>query len=245
VSRHFADGGADYARYRPTYPRELAAALAGLAPAGALAVDVGCGTGQLSRLLAAAGLEVLGVDASPGQLAHAERRPGVRFVAGSAEALPVRERVAGLVVAAQAAHWFALRPFWAEVRRVVVADGAVALVTYGTPELDEAVDAVFRRFYADVIGPWWPPERRHVETGYAAFDFPFTPLALPALAIEREWPCAAFLGYVATFSAVKAARRAGAGAAIDAFADDVRRAWGDPGRPRRVRWPLTVRAGRV
>lgn len=245
MSEHFAGGGADYARYRPTYPPELAAALAGLVPAGTLALDVGCGSGQLSRLLAETGLEVLGVDASAQQLAHAERRPGLRFVAGRAGALPVGAGVAHLVVAAQAAHWFELARFWPEVRRVAVAGAAVALVTYGMPELDDAVAAAFRRFYADVLGPYWPPERRHVETGYAELAFPFAPLALPVPPIERAWPCGAFLGYVTTFSAVKAARRAGAGAAIDAFAADFRQAWGDPLRRRRVRWPITVRAGRV
>jgi SAM-dependent methyltransferase len=48
----FDQGGQAYARFRPDYPPELGARLASMAPAHGLAVDVGCGNGQLTQLLA-------------------------------------------------------------------------------------------------------------------------------------------------------------------------------------------------
>ena len=44
----FAEGGDAYSRFRPEYPAELASFLASMAPGKALAIDVGCGSGQLT-----------------------------------------------------------------------------------------------------------------------------------------------------------------------------------------------------
>ena len=83
----FEQNGAAYARYRPDYPPELAAFLAGLAPGRALAVDVGCGNGQFTCQLAQHFETVLGFDASADQLAHAVAHPGVRYTRAKADAL--------------------------------------------------------------------------------------------------------------------------------------------------------------
>ena len=61
---HFSDLAAGYAAHRPTYPKGLVDYLAGLAPARRLAWDCGCGSGQLSTLLADAFERVTATDAS-------------------------------------------------------------------------------------------------------------------------------------------------------------------------------------
>ncbi len=67
---------------------------------GALLVDVGCGEGQVSRLAAAAGMTVIGVDPSGLQIAEAERRGGgPTYCRAGADALPVRDGAAAAVVA--------------------------------------------------------------------------------------------------------------------------------------------------
>ena len=75
--QHFQSGGEAYAHYRPTYPATLAEALAALSPAQRLAVDVGCGTGQLSVLLANHFDQVIATDVSADQLSHATAHPKV------------------------------------------------------------------------------------------------------------------------------------------------------------------------
>ena len=76
---HFSAQSRQYAAFRPTYPPELAAYLAALAPARELAWDVATGQGQAARLLAAQFRRVLATDASAAQLESAGRCNGVEF----------------------------------------------------------------------------------------------------------------------------------------------------------------------
>lgn len=236
----FEGGGQAYAAFRPEYPPELAAHLAGLAPGRGLALDAGCGSGQLTVQLAGHFERVIGVDPSADQLAHAARHDRVSYLCAPAEAIPLDVR-ADLITAAQAAHWFDLPAFYAEARRLAAPEAVIALVSYGVLRLDPELDAPFARFYRDGIGPYWPPERALVDGGYRGIDFPFAELPAPALSITRDWDLAGFLGYLSTWSAVRRAREAGQEHIPSAFADEIATLWG-PG-PRRVTWPLNARIG--
>ena len=46
------------------------------------------------------------------------------------------------------------------------------------------VNPVIQNFYENVVGPYWPPERRHVDEGYRSFDFPFEEFQAPPRAIR-------------------------------------------------------------
>ncbi|MGB0671134.1 MAG: class I SAM-dependent methyltransferase [Rhodospirillales bacterium] len=241
---HFQDGGAAYARHRPSYPPELAAALAARVSGRRLAVDLGCGTGQFSRLLVPHFDRVLALDPSADQISNAETASGLDFAVGRAEAIGVPAASVDLLTAAQAAHWFDWEHFPAEVRRVLAPGGRLALVTYGVMELDGAVGERVARFYWDEIHRHWPAERRHVETGYADLPFPFAEEPLPAFDIRRDWTFDQLIGYVETWSAAKRARKDGAGAIIDAFSADLARLWGGADQRHGVRWPVRGRLGR-
>ena len=241
----FDAGGNAYASYRPDYPDELAHQLAALAPARRRAVDVGCGTGQFTRQLAGAFEAVVGLDPSHDQIAHAEPADRVRFAVAPAESLGLPDHGADLITAAQAAHWFDLPRFYAEVRRVAAPGGLLALISYGVARLDPALDARFQQFYTAEIGPYWPPERRMVDEGYASIDFPFAERAGPVCDIHRDWSARAFLGYVSTWSAVRRAREAGQGALFEGFCADVLALWGEAEAPRPIRWPIAMRLGVV
>lgn len=240
----FDAGGQAYAQFRPTYPPALADHLAALAPDRRLAVDVGCGNGQLTGDLARHFTRVIGVDPSRDQLANAAPREGVAYLCAPAEHLPADVQGADLVCAAQAAHWFDLPAFYAEVRRIAAPDAVLALVSYGVPTLEPALDARFQAFYRDEIGPYWPPERKLVDEGYAGIDFPFQELATPAMAIRVEWDLDALLGYLSTWSAVRRVREAGPTDILQAYTRDLRAAWGDPAARRAVAWPINMRIGR-
>lgn len=240
----FDRGGGDYARFRPDYPTELAAYLATLAPSRDLAVDVGCGSGQLTRLLADHFDEVVGLDPSADQIASAPPHARVRYLRAPAEALPLADGRASLVAAAQAAHWFDLPAFHAEARRVGRPGAVVALVSYGVLRLDDPrLQDRFGRFYAEEIGPFWPAARRMVDEGYAGMPFPFAELPAPELRITRRWELADFLGYVSTWSAVRRAVETGRKGVPPAFADEFSELWGDPGAARTVAWPINMRVG--
>jgi SAM-dependent methyltransferase len=241
----FDEGGRAYARFRPEYPSQLAAFLASVAPDKQLAVDVGCGNGQLTQLLAPHFRAVIGLDPSADQIANAIPDERISYRCAPAERLPLPDRSASLITAAQAAHWFDLPAFYGEVRRVGVPGGVLALISYGVLNLEPALYDRFQRFYWDEIGPYWPPERKLVDTGYATIDFPFDALTAPSLEIRLEWHLSQFLGYLLTWSAVRSAREAGRESVLLRFADEISEAWGDGNTRRSIAWPINMRIGRL
>lgn len=116
-----------YERGRPSYPD---AALDWLLPAGArLVLDLGAGTGKLTRLLCERGLDVVAVEPSSGmreQLAWA--LPDVTLLAGTAEAIPLENHAVDAVLVAQAWHWVDPRLAVPEVARVLAPGGSLGLV---------------------------------------------------------------------------------------------------------------------
>ncbi|KAM9347451.1 putative methyltransferase [Symphorus nematophorus] len=98
-----------------------------------LAVDLGCGTGQNSRLLAPYFQEVVGIDVSECQLDEARAVPGytnITYRKGTAEDLPFPDSSVDLLTAASAAHWFDQSRFLAEASRVLKPRGCMALLGY-------------------------------------------------------------------------------------------------------------------
>src|SRR5271168_1033882 len=86
----FARVAREYERGRPGYPREAIAWLLGAEPLDVL--DLGAGTGKLTRALLAAGHRVTAVEPLPEMRAIlAERLPDALTLAGSAEALPLED----------------------------------------------------------------------------------------------------------------------------------------------------------
>ena len=128
----FGAVAADYAAWRPGYPAELVAFLAGGDNGHTerrRILDLGAGTGQLSESLVAAGHDVVAADTSADMLAQlAVRLPGVPTLVAAAEDLPLPDGDVDAVVAAQAAHWFDPVAASREFRRVLRPGGAVGFV---------------------------------------------------------------------------------------------------------------------
>jgi SAM-dependent methyltransferase len=243
---HFSASAAAYARYRPRYPADLFDWLAALAPRGSVAWDCGTGNGQAATALADRMRQVVATDPSEAQLREAERHVRVHYSAMTAERAALAGGSVGLVTVAQAVHWFDLPRFYAEVRRVLVPGGVVALWSYalgtfGHPELDAAIAC----FYGVTVGPFWPAERALVEAGYGSLDFPFEEIAPPPAAMTASWSLSHLAGYLSSWSAV---RRAAAATGRDPVSDllgQLEPLWGDPDAQRLIRWPLSMRVGRV
>jgi SAM-dependent methyltransferase len=239
----FDQGSGNYARYRPDYPDALAKFLAGVAPDRSLAVDVGCGNGQFTTQLAGYFDSVIGLDPAESQIANAVAHEKVRYRCAPAEKLPLDDGSTSLIAAAQAAHWFDRPHFYDEARRIAKPGAAIALISYGVPELEPDLNARFQSFYRDEIGPYWPAERKLVDSGYAGMDFPFPGRAYPPMAIERHWSAADFLGYVSTWSATRRVGEAGREDILTHFADDLLRLWREDAR--KVLWPINMRLGTI
>ena len=245
---HFSGHSAGYARARPVYPDSLFAWLATLPRSRDAAWDCGTGTGQAARALAPHFRRVIATDASANQASKAARTPGVLYAAAPAERAPLRAASVDLITVAQALHWFDFPAFFAEAARVARPGGAFAAWSYGNCRVNTEIDRVYFRLYDGIVGPYWPPERAHVENGYASIPMPFppfAPIAAPELAIEADWDMEEFIAYLETWSAVQYYRKAGLGDPIALIRADLARAWGDPVATRRIRWPVVIKAGKV
>ncbi|KAF7709991.1 hypothetical protein HF521_016841 [Silurus meridionalis] len=102
-------------------------------PPHELAVDLGCGTGQNTRLLAPHFQKVVGIDVSECQVEEARAVPGfanVTYRSGPAEELPFPNGSVDLLTAASAAHWFDAEHFLKEAARVLKPHGCIALLGY-------------------------------------------------------------------------------------------------------------------
>ena len=105
-----------YERARPAWPEEAAR---WLVPGDAgLVVELGAGTGKLTRAVAALGVRVVAVEPDARMLAVL-RGLDLEGVEGSAEAIPFGDEAADAVVAGSSLHWFALEQALPEIHRVL------------------------------------------------------------------------------------------------------------------------------
>jgi SAM-dependent methyltransferase len=180
-----------------------------------------------------------GPDRPDAALAH----PRVEYRRAPAEASGLPGASVGLVVAAQAAHWFDWPRFLAEVERVAVPGALVALVSYGDLVVDGPAGAEVHRYNHEIAGPYWPAGRRHVENGYRDLVMPWPAVEAPPVEMTAEWTRDEVIGYASSWSATaRLVEREGSGP-FDAFRVALEAAWPD-GERRLVRWPLTVRLAR-
>lgn len=130
-ARSFETVAADYERYRPEYPRDaLEWAVDRLAlTAGSRVLDIGAGTGKLTRGLVALGLDVVAVEPGPPMLGQLRAAlPAVEAYEGSAEAIPLPDATVDGVFAGQAYHWFDPPKALPELCRVLRPGGGLALL---------------------------------------------------------------------------------------------------------------------
>lgn len=243
---HFSGVATDYAAFRPRYPEALFAYLARMPRHRRRAWDCGAGSGQAAVPLLPYFPCVVATDISRRLLGSAPRRAGLHPIAAPAEGCPLAGGSIDLVVVAQALHWIDRPAFYAEIRRVLVPDGAVAVWSYGLAVLGGPdLDGPFRAFYERTVGEYWPPERRWVDEGYRRLPFPFEELPVPEFSMEADWTLDALLGYVGTWSAVRRYLARAGQDPVALLAGQLEPHWGPRRQRRRIRWPLVVRAGRV
>jgi SAM-dependent methyltransferase len=242
---HFSHDAGAYSRYRPQYPEALFSYLASLCPRPGRAWDCGCGSGQATLGLAPLFRAVDATDPSAEQLAKAPRHPRIAYTCAAAEASALPAGAIDLIVAAQAAHWFDFDAFYAEVRRVAKPRAIIALVSYHRMRVGRDIDPITEDFHRRTLGPYWPPERAHVDAAYRTIPFPFEEIDAPDFALRASWSLVQVLGYLGTWSAVKQYRRDTGNDPLDPVAAALRAAWGDPGEVRSVTWPIHSRLGQV
>lgn len=241
---HFSGHAELYSQYRPSYPPELYAFLAEQAPATALAWDCATGSGQAAVTLADHFDRVIATDASAEQVKSAAPHSSVDYRVAPAEASEIDDESVDLVTVAQALHWFDHDAFFQEVSRVLRSDGLIAVWSYNLLRCTPEIDRLLYRYYSEIVGPFWPPERVHIENGYSDLPFPFERLPHPDFAMTTEWNMAQLMGYLATWSATRRYIDEHGSDPLLLIKQELAELWGEPERQRHIEWPLTLHLGR-
>lgn len=242
---HFSQQAKIYAAYRPGYPEALFEWLAQQSPACECVWDCGTGNGQAALALARYFQRVVATDASAAQIAAAPCAERVEFRVAPAEKSGLYAGSVDLITVAQALHWFDLDAFYAEAKRVLRRGGVVAAWTYGVIELEDGrVNPLVQDFYYNVVGSFWPAERKHVESGYRALAFPFSLIEAPDFCMEERWPLAVLCGYLRSWSATQRYVNARGEDPVVAVERKIRALGIGEDEVFLIRWPLSLRVGR-
>lgn len=174
-------------------------------------VDVGCGTGQSSRILAPYFKKVLGTDISEAQIEEAKKTPGapnVSYSACPAEEVPVGDASVDLLTACAAVHWFNIEKFLKEVDRILKPRGCLAFFSY-LPHMEvhykdrsEQMTQVFLEV-EDTLAPYQHEKVHHVKTGYKEIfeAIPYTDKRrIESIVTKIPMPLTALMGLIQTFS---------------------------------------------
>jgi SAM-dependent methyltransferase len=142
-----------YERGRPGYPSEVVH-IPGL-PSSATVVEIGAGTGKLTRLLVATFARVAAIEPDDQMRAWLTVLcPKAEAIAGSGEQIPLPSATADAVFAAQSFHWFANERALAEIARVLRPGGALVLM-WNVPagRTEPSIVAV-----EQLLEPHWPKD---------------------------------------------------------------------------------------
>ncbi|CAI0452242.1 unnamed protein product [Linum tenue] len=258
----FIKQAAEYAKTRPSYPKQLFDFIASKTPSHDLVWDAGTGSGQAAVSLAGIYKTVIATDTSSTQLDHAPRLPNVHYgrtppVIPTADLphLIAGESTVDLVTVGQALHWFDLPSFYKQAQWVLKKpNGVIAAWCYCTPEIDPAVDPVFDSFYRFDSAPYWDPQRKLVDDRYRGVDFPFEAVAGAdntgpfKFVTEQGMDLDGFFTYLRSWSAYQTAKERGVELLGDAVMEKFRRAWNDDGGENQVKvvkFPVYLRIGKV
>jgi ubiquinone/menaquinone biosynthesis C-methylase UbiE len=176
----FDEIAAEYDRHRPAYPDELvdqACQVAGIG-SGDQVLEVGCGSGQLTRGLLARGLHVTALDPGKSLIALArqnlEGAGAVEFVDAQFEDAFLPREQFQAVFSASAFHWVDPKVSWQKTADVLVPGGTLALVQYCGLEQprskrdQEAVLAAMRKVAPDIAANW--PAYRDIDATLAGME---------------------------------------------------------------------------
>ena len=245
-SDHFSNVAARYADFRPHYPAALFDYLATLVPLGSAVWDCACGNGQATCDLASRFPKVYATDASGEQIASARPYANVEYRVALAEQSGLPAASVQLLTIAQAMHWFDLPRFYLEAKRVLSPGGVIAAWAYGINQVEgEAVNQIVQDFYSNVVGPYWPPERKLVEDGYRTISFPFEEITPPSIRMQAHWSLEQLVGYFSSWSATNRFIKSTGQNPLLPLAGELEKVWTPADSLKTVLWPLSLRVGRL
>jgi SAM-dependent methyltransferase len=194
-----------YERARPEYPAEAVDWIAkrlDLRP-GRTVLDLGAGTGKLTRALVPTGVRVIAVEPGDAMRAELERAvPSAVALRGSAEVIPLGDESVDAITVGQAFHWFRHDEAIPELHRVLRRGRPIALV-WNSRDLDHPL----HQEIGDLIAPFVPPDRPPSDQWPLALEESslFGPLEEQRFSFSEELDADALAERIASVSFVAAA----------------------------------------
>jgi SAM-dependent methyltransferase len=234
-----------YAKYRPTYPRDLYDHILSFVKEKNTAWDCATGNGQAAVVLADYFKKVIATDISAAQIEKATPKENIDYLVCPAESTSFADNTFDLVTVAQAYHWMKWEAFRKEVTRVCKPGAIIAVWTYYNHTTgDERIDASVRHFYENVTKPYWDYERKYVEEKYSTVEFDYDLLPVHSFDSVLHWQREDLVGYISSWSAIQKYIALKGHSPISSFKQEIKKLWPE-GETKKVVFPIYLKLGRI
>ena len=239
---NFSHQSADYANFRPQYPKEIFDEIKTRLKSSTCAWDCATGNGQVAKELSKFFEDVKATDISKNQLNQAPKLANINYSVQTAEKVDFPDNSFDLITVAQAIHWFNFDKFYTEVKRTLKNDGIFVVLGYSLFRSNPETNKIMDDFYYNIIGPYWDEERKYLDDGYKSIPFPFQEIETSEVFFKEEWQLERLIGYLKTWSAVKHFIDKNGYDPVDELYDDLKESFGDKNI---IEFPILFRMGRV
>jgi len=234
-----------YARYRPTYPKELYDHILSFVKEKSIAWDCATGNGQAAVVLADHFKKVIATDISAAQIDKAIKKENIEYSVCPAESTPFADNTFDLVTVAQAYHWINWKEFKKEVTRVCKPGAIIAIWVYfrnmpGDKKID---DAIFN-FYENVTRPYWDEARKYVEELYETVEFDYELLSVKQFETTLNWQREDMIGYISSWSAIQNYMKVNGHSPIPTLEEEINKLWPE-GEVKKVSFPIYLKLGKI
>lgn len=241
----FSEQSQVYAKYRPVYPGELFDYILQFVPERKTAWDCATGNGQAARVLADYFDKVIATDINEAQLKNAVQKPNIEYHICPAEQTPFADNSFDLITVATAYHWLNWKAFHKEATRVGKPNAVIAVWGYNRIICeDENVNRIIDHFYYDIVGPYWDPERKHVDASYNTVEFNYNPLPNQSFELNLRWTKDVLIGYLKSWSAVQHYINRNGTSPLTLIEEDLNKVWNDR-EEKEVHFPIFLLIGRI
>lgn len=236
---------ADYAKYRPTYPKELFEFIVSNCATRSLAYDVGTGNGQCAIDLAKYFEKVLASDLSYEQIANAIQRNNITYFVSEAHESNIKSSSVDLITIATAIHWFDFEKFYLECNRILKKDGILAAWSYGWHECEKKeITDIIQKIGKVILKDYWSSQPKLIWNEYQTIPFPFLEIKHPKFQQTLQWNMHELIGYLTTWSATQKYIKSKNSHPVEEVIHELQTTWGDPFSKKQFTCPLFMRLGK-
>jgi ubiquinone/menaquinone biosynthesis C-methylase UbiE len=240
---NFSKQADTYAKYRPSYPRELFDFILGHISKKENAWDCATGNGQSAKVLAKYFENVFATDISQKQIDNAEQTSNIHYSVQPAEKTIFDDNTFDLITVSQALHWFQFDKFYTEVKRTARHNSWLAVWMYSLLRITKEIDAIIETYHFKTLEKYWDNERKYVDTNYATIPFPFAEIKTLVFSIEYNWSLNELEGYFNTWSALQKFIAANNYNPVPGLVEQIRPYW--KSERMSIVFPLHLRMGQV